>query len=438
MPWPLAGIIEGFYGRPWSWDERADVLRWCHERGMSRYIYAPKDDPKHRSQWHAPYTSEELDGFGRLVAEQTLRVGFAISPGLTIDCFGTDDRAALLVKIEQVLRCGVDLVVLALDDLPFGGRDQGVAHAALTMWLRDRLGDRASLVLVPTEYVGTAPTPYLAAIAEGVPDDVPIGWTGRLVVNDRITADEARARADALGGRKPLLWDNFPVNDGIMGDRLHLGPLWGRDPQLVDACSGYLANPMVQPSASKVPLASIAAWLGGADPLDAWASAADGLGVRVLAEACDGSVPNALVQTAIEWLDDDDQRADAHLAPLRAWLTAAAACDSGAIGDDVSRWVDQVHAEARVGLDAMQLVDHARDGRWDRVVQAGFTVAMGVASLRRANVSVMGPRWGFQPALGQRPDGTWAFDESSVLEGRNAIDALASAALAFASVRSQR
>jgi hyaluronoglucosaminidase len=434
VSWPIAGIIEGFYGKPWSWDERANVMRWCHERGMTDYIYAPKDDPKHRERWREPYGTGKLDGFARLVAEKTLRVGFGISPGLSIDCYSDEDRAALLVKIDQVLATGIDVVVLALDDIPFGGREQGVAHAALTTWLRDHLGSRASLVLVPTEYVGTGATPYLTALAAGVPDDVPIAWTGSMVVNAAITADEARARTDALGGRPPLIWDNFPVNDGMMRDRLHLGPLWGRDPKLDGLCSGYVANPMVQPMASKLPLASIAGWLRGEDPIASWVAAAEELDGRVLAEACDGAVPGALVASAIEWLDDD--QADAKVAPLRAWLDAALTCTAGAFGEEVQPWVDQVHAEAKVGLDALRLIDAARRGDHEKVVGHGFGTAMGAASLRKADCSVMGPRWGFQPALGQRPDGTWSFSADSLLTDSNAIDELVQAALAFASSRS--
>jgi hyaluronoglucosaminidase len=106
------------------------------------------------------------------------------------------------------VEAGATSVVLALDDIPFGGGPQGEAHAALTRWLRDHLGDRATLSLVPTEYVGTNRSPYLDALAAGCPPEVPIGWTGRAVVNDRITLAEADARATALGGRRPLLWDN--------------------------------------------------------------------------------------------------------------------------------------------------------------------------------------------------------------------------------------
>jgi hypothetical protein len=417
----IRGVIEGFYGRPWSWDERVEVMAWCHERAMTHYVYAPKDDPKHRHEWRQPYEQRELDGFDRLVGAGTLAVGFAVSPGLSIDPWSPHDRAALASKVDQLVGLGVELVVLALDDIPFGGGPQGEAHAALTGWLRDHLGDRATLVLVPTEYVGGRASPDLDALASGVPDDVPIAWTGAAVMNDVITVADARRRRRALGGRPPMVWDNYPVNDGMMADRLHLGPLWGREPALLAECAGWLANPMVQARASRLPLASVAAWLRGDDPLTAWATEADRLGWRVFAEACDGSVPRALV--------------DAHLAgsdhgELRAWLTDASTCQAPGLDDDVGAWIDQVHAEAAVCLDALQLLDLARAGDTER----GLAVAMGLAftwpALRRTPVSVFGVRCGFRPELGQAADGRWAYRVGSLLDDQNATDALVRAALA--------
>ena len=61
------------------------VMRGCHERGMDLYLYGPKDDPFHRERWREPYPRAELDGFVQLVEQDTLHVGFAISPGLSID-----------------------------------------------------------------------------------------------------------------------------------------------------------------------------------------------------------------------------------------------------------------------------------------------------------------------------------------------------------------
>jgi hypothetical protein len=391
-------------------------MRFCHERGMTDYVYAPKDDPKHRQDWREPYEPEMVAGFERLAGEGTLRVGFGISPGLSIDYDAADDRAALATKVDQVLGCGINLVVLALDDIPFGGGSQGGAHARLTTWLREHIGDRASLVLVPTEYVGTRVTPYLTALAEGVPDDVPIAWTGDYVVNDAITTSQAEARAASLGGRQPLVWDNYPVNDGMMADRLHLGPLWGRDADLLGACSGYLANPMVQGRASLLPLASIAGWLRGEDPVAVWAAEAESMGVRVFAEACDGAVPLALTEAAVEWLDDPSGW-DTVVAPLRDWLTAARECTADVFGDDVSPWVEQVHKEARLGLDAVRLVENGS-------IELAFTIGFVWPSLRRAEKSVMGVRCGFAPVMGQAADGTWTFRAESLIEGRNAIDLL--------------
>jgi hyaluronoglucosaminidase len=41
----LRGIVEGFYGTPWNFDIRADLIRFCGEYNLNAYIYAPKDDP---------------------------------------------------------------------------------------------------------------------------------------------------------------------------------------------------------------------------------------------------------------------------------------------------------------------------------------------------------------------------------------------------------
>ena len=134
MAWDIRGLIEGFYGPPWSWDDRVEVMRWCDDRDMTTYVYAPKDDPKHREQWREPYDGEELDGFRRLVDEGGLDLGFAISPGLSIDGYDDADRRILLAKVDQVVDLGGRLVCLALDDIP-PRPGLGEEHAALVTWL---------------------------------------------------------------------------------------------------------------------------------------------------------------------------------------------------------------------------------------------------------------------------------------------------------------
>jgi hypothetical protein len=378
---------------------------------MRDYVYAPKDDPKHRHEWRASYDADELAGFERFAADGALTLGFAISPGLSIDCDSPDDRAALAAKVDQVVAVGARSVVLALDDIPFGGGPQGEAHARLTTWLRDHLGDRASLALVPTEYVGTRSTPHLDALAAGVPDDVPIGWTGRAVVNDSITVADAQARAEALGGRAPLLWDNYPVNDAVMVDRLYLGPVRGREPGLAGACDGYLANPMVQPRASMLPLASIAALLRGEDPEAAWARDAADLGWLAFAHACDGEQARAVV-------------AGGDRTAMRALFRDAAVCGAPGLEDEAAAWLTQVHRDAKLALTALDVIDG------ERAVETLLGLGVRWQASHRSTVSVFGPRCSVRVLIGQADDGTWQVEPGAIEHDQNAVVALVRLALA--------
>lgn len=425
----LTGIIEGFYGQPWSWDARLDLMAWCHERGMSHYVYAPKDDPLHRVRWREPYGSAELDGFRRLIAAETLRVGFAISPGLSMTYDDGADRTALLTKCRQLTDLGVDLIVLALDDIP-PVPGLGHAHGELSAWLVEHVGDAATIALVPTDYTSVRPTPYLDELAAAAPPEVPIAWTGPTVVADAITADDAAARAAALAGRLPLVWDNYPVNDALMGDRLFLGPLRGRDRHLADVTSGWLANPMVQPLASKPALASIGAFLRGDSPEAGWEHAVDELGWRTFAAACDGVEPVRLVEALIAAEGTADWGAT--VARLRAWLKAAQAVDPKGIDDGTRPWVDQVHTEAGVCLQAVRILEAARavgpragQEPDTRTVCEGAMVLTALwQHARRGSVSAFGPRCSVRPVFSQDDHGDFRFHRASVQTGGNATDRL--------------
>lgn len=380
---------------------------------MTDYVYAPKDDPKHRARWSEPYDASELAGFERFAVEGRLRLGFALSPGLTMDCDDEADRSALAAKIDQIVGVGASLVVLALDDIPFDGGPQGEAHARLTAWLCEHLGGRADLVLVPTEYVGTRSSPHLDALAAGVPTEVPIAWTGPAVVNDAITVADAEARATSLGGRPPLLWDNYPVNDAVMGDRLFVGPLRGREAGLVGVCDGYLANPMVQARASLLPLASIAAFLRGDDPAAAWRDTAADLGWLAFACACDTDEARDAV-TALE---------AGERGPARRMFTEAAACAAPGLEEEAGPWLTQIHRDARLALQALDVLDG------DRAVDVVLGMAARWQASRRTTVTVFGPRCSIRPVLGQADDGTWRVERAAVQHDANAIDDLIRLAL---------
>ena len=56
----ILGVVEGFYGKPWSAAERVRLFERMKEQKMNCYIYAPKDDEKHRAEWRTSYTETEL------------------------------------------------------------------------------------------------------------------------------------------------------------------------------------------------------------------------------------------------------------------------------------------------------------------------------------------------------------------------------------------
>ena len=83
----VRGIIEGFYGKPWSMEARRRVLRALSRRGMNEYFYGPKDDPYHRDRWRELYGEgddavlKELIG---IATENGMNFRYMLAPGLDI------------------------------------------------------------------------------------------------------------------------------------------------------------------------------------------------------------------------------------------------------------------------------------------------------------------------------------------------------------------
>lgn len=73
---------------------------------LNTFMYAPKDDAKHRAQWREPYTVEEAEELQGLIAaskENGIDFYYAISPGLDIIYSNAKEVATLKRKLEQVM-----------------------------------------------------------------------------------------------------------------------------------------------------------------------------------------------------------------------------------------------------------------------------------------------------------------------------------------------
>ncbi|HXG49904.1 MAG TPA: beta-N-acetylglucosaminidase domain-containing protein [candidate division Zixibacteria bacterium] len=274
------GIVEGFFGPPWSLRHREEIFRFGAARGMNTYLYAPKDDPYHRARWSLPYPASRWRELLHLIrAAQRFGIDFVYGfhPGQGL-CFS--DAAPvqkLIAKAERFYDAGVRIFAVLFDDIPSRlahARDRtafsGSLARAEATWMQAVLERQPASWrgvrwwLCPSYYTpdpilartfGAFEPDFLPILADYLPPQVACLWTGPRVVPRTITYAHARRVAQTIA-HPLILWDNYPVNDLSMSEELHLGPLRGRDPRLPRAARGYLNNPLLQETLSFIPLAT--------------------------------------------------------------------------------------------------------------------------------------------------------------------------------------
>lgn len=276
------GVVEGFYGTPWSHEERMRQLEFYGRNKMNTYIYGPKDDPYHSSpNWRKPYPEKEAGQLRELV-EQAARneVDFvwAIHPGKDIK-WTDEDRDALLNKFESMYTLGVRSFAVFFDDI-WGEGTNPNKQAELLNYIDSQFiqkkHDVAPLIMCPTEYNrswSNVEGGYLTTLGEKLNRDIQIMWTGNSVI---ATIDkETMNWINPLIRRKAYIWWNFPVNDYVR-DHMLLGPTYGNSKDIKDDVAGFVSNPMEHAEASKISLYSIAdySWnMESYDSMQSWRNA---------------------------------------------------------------------------------------------------------------------------------------------------------------------
>ena len=106
-PFAMRGVIEGYYGRPWTHEQRLALIDFLADRGMNTFMYGPKDDPLMRRDWRVPYDGAALGRLRELVDRCRARgmtFAWCISPGLSIRYSDPSGRAALLAMDFRAVR----------------------------------------------------------------------------------------------------------------------------------------------------------------------------------------------------------------------------------------------------------------------------------------------------------------------------------------------
>lgn len=289
-----SGVIEGFYGAPWSAAERVELLDWMARWRLNTYMYAPKDDLKHRAVWRESYTSDETERFRELIqaaAARDIRFVYALGPGLDIKYDDPAELHTLRRRVDQLMTLGCRDFALLFDDIPdtldaaviarFGSLAAAQCDVtnALTRWILEK-DPHAHVAFCPTPYcsrmvrAGLGGEDYLPTIGRGLMPSLDVFWTGPDIVSREITGEHVREIA-AILRRRPIIWDNLFAND-YDGHRFFCGPYSGRPRALLTETNGLLLNPNNELPLNYVPLHTFSAFVhdvgGTYDPRTAYLS----------------------------------------------------------------------------------------------------------------------------------------------------------------------
>lgn len=298
--YPL-GVIEGFFGRPWSWEARSHYATFLAAQGFTSYIYAPKNDASLRKRWHEPSAAAQLEALSRLCLTyqaHTLDFGIGLSPYELYLDFSTQRKQQLKRKLDEFNTVAPNTLCILFDDMT--GNLEGLARKQLEiMEFVCAHSSAQHFMLCPTYYssdprlaklFGSPPENYLQELGHNLDQRIGVFWTGPQIISRAYP----RAHLEDIGEklrRKPVLWDNYPVNDAQrLTNFLHLLPFTERSGELGDLCSGHLANPMNQAWLSQLPLYSLPR-LYAAHP------ATTG---QLFQQACSALCPPALAQALLE------------------------------------------------------------------------------------------------------------------------------------------
>lgn len=273
---PDLGIIEGYFGRNWDWLTRTAVMQRLRTAGYNFFHYAPKSDAFLRRRWREPHPAAQaadLTAFSRDCADTGVRFGIGLSPYELYRDFNAGSRAALAQKLAFFDDIGVQEVAILFDDMRGDLPDLAPRQAEIIAWVAAH-SHAKRLIMCPTYYsddpvldrvFGARPADYLETLGTQLAPEIHIYWTGEEVCSCEFSPGHLREVAAKLR-RKPLLWDNYPVNDGSrMSNFLHLRSFTGRPASIAPEIAGHAINPASQPWLATIPALTLAASYAQAD-----------------------------------------------------------------------------------------------------------------------------------------------------------------------------
>ena len=231
-PIPIRGIVEGFYGTPYTNENRIDLFKFCNAHNLNSYIYAPKDDPYHRAKWRESYPQQKLDEIKNLIQSAKsyeVKFIFAVSPGLDLN-YSDEDLNFMIKKLSAIYDLGCRDFAIFFDDIKDkDGQSQAKFLNRVEEHFVNVHENISPLITVPTEYFRLdmidefGRKPYTDNFVKNLSKNILVLYTGEGVVQPILT-DENYQAANQIYENNLGIWWNYPVND-YMESKLALGAI---------------------------------------------------------------------------------------------------------------------------------------------------------------------------------------------------------------------
>lgn len=291
------GVIEGFYGRMWRWEDRKTFVDFLCDIDFKFYIYAPKGDLYLREKWRLEWPDDHYNRimtFSEICNRGGIQFGVGLSPMEIYEDFGKKEKNDLRHKVSMINDLKPQIMCLCFDDMRGDNSHLAENQAKVFDFIADASTAKRFL-LCPTYYsydplletfFGEMPENYLSDLGKMIDPEADIFWTGTKVCSTEYTELHLSEVTDLIR-RKPIIWDNYPVNDSPrMSPYLHLKAFTNRPYQMSEWTSGHAANPMNQAWLSQIPLKTLSMVYALKDQYDpdlAFVEAAKGLCGETLA-----------------------------------------------------------------------------------------------------------------------------------------------------------
>lgn len=266
---PYRGVVEGYYGIPWSVKARKAQFEFYGRNKLNTFIYAPKDDPYHHGGGcYRPYPNDKAKEIKEMVAHARkyhVKFFWAIHPANTVNWSNQDGKPQLdqlCAKLQQLYELGVRDFGVFVDDsngeIGKAARQIQLCKYIQNNFIRKHPDVNQELIMCPTGYNrGWTNEGFLTEMGEGLPKDIFMMWTGNSVVHD--IKLEGQQWVNKFLKSPTFIWWNWPCND-FRRDRLSMGRTYGlgTEEEMKKQMSGFVANPMEHAEANKVGLFGVA------------------------------------------------------------------------------------------------------------------------------------------------------------------------------------